>query len=292
MALLPLDPEGRFTGWAKFPPSRTEKRLLSGAMRRIAATAEEAFARAHRAEFGYMAKLRMVAKMIADIIDAHAPPEGYPWDPGGLAALEVALGDYSNAIEPWARSAAWRMLTEVNRRNKAAWATHAQEMSAALRLELANAPIGAAVEGLLASQVDLITSLPLEASQHVHELSMEALLTAQRYPERQDEVYAMLAKEHPERTSKWLKNRATLIARTETARAGSVLTQARSEYVGAEQYQWVTAQDWKVRPSHKKLNRKVFSWSDPPLSDPPDHHSHPGQIFNCRCIALPILPNA
>jgi SPP1 gp7 family putative phage head morphogenesis protein len=266
-----------------------QKRELAKAIRALGVSAEEAFARAHRAEAGYAAKLRMVARMVAAIIDAHAPPEGYEWTPGGLASLEKALSDYSAAITPWAKSAAWTMLVEVNRRNKAAWATHAREMSQALRAELASAPIGEAVQGLLAEQVDLITSLPTEAAQHVHSLSLEALETAQRYPERQDEIQAMLQAEHPARTKRWLRNRATLIARTETARAASVLTQARSEHIGATHYQWLTAGDARVRESHRRLNHKVFAWATPPLSDPPDHYSHPGQIWNCRCIALPVL---
>jgi SPP1 gp7 family putative phage head morphogenesis protein len=95
---------------------------------------------------------------------------------------------------------------------------------------------------------------------------------------------------HPDATASWLRARATLIARTETARSASVLVQARSEYIGAEQYIWQTAGDWKVRPGHRKLNRSVQRWDSPPLSDPPDYHSHPGQIFNCRCVALPIIP--
>jgi SPP1 gp7 family putative phage head morphogenesis protein len=143
---------------------------------------------------------------------------------------------------------------------------------------------------LLQQQVDLITSLPSEAAQRVQQKSLESMETGSRYPERGEEIEELLRQTRPEATEEWLKNRATLIARTETARAASVLTQARAQHIGSENYIWKTAGDARVRQSHRVLNGTSQKWDDPPLSDPPDHHSHPGQIWNCRCVALPIIP--
>jgi SPP1 gp7 family putative phage head morphogenesis protein len=182
------------------------------------------------------------------------------------------------------------MLLEVNRRNKTAWSAYANEMSLALGKEIREADTGATMRALLDEQVPLITSLPLEAAQRVHEKTLEGMELGARYPERTAEIEEALSATNPAATETWVRTRARLIARTETARTASVLTEARAEAIGAEQYVWKTAGDWKVRSSHKKLNGKVFSWDDPPLSDPPDLHSHPGQIFNCRCVALPIIP--
>ena len=137
--------------------------------------------------------------------------------------------------------------------------------------------------------MDLIRSLPLDAAQRVHERTLEALAVGARYPEQEAEIEQALELAHPSATEAWLANRATLIARTETARTASAPVQARSEYVGAESYIWKTAGDWKVRESDRRLNNHEFRWDTPPLSDPPDHHSHPGQIWNCRCVALPII---
>jgi SPP1 gp7 family putative phage head morphogenesis protein len=206
-----------------------------------------------------------------------------------MPELNEALHKYTVGIQPWARAATARMLAEVDRRNRTAWALHASEMSFQLRNALATAPIGPAVQGLLAQQVALITSLPIEASRYVQERSLQALHVGSRYPEREGEVEEALAAAHPAATDRWLRARATLIARTETARSASVLTQARAEHVGATQYMWLTAGDARVRLSHRKLNRRVFAWDDPPLCDPPDHYANPGQIWNCRCVALPIL---
>lgn len=47
-----------------------------------------------------------------------------------------------------------------------------------------------------------------------------------------------------------------------------------------------------VRYSHGLLNGKIFKWSNPPLSTNPGQparYNNPGQDFNCRCFARPIL---
>jgi len=228
---------------------------------------------------------------VARIVEAFAPEtKEEPIAPPALARIEAALAAYAKAITPWAGATAKRMIAEVNRRDLTAWRNYTAQMGAALRVELAGAPIGGPMAEILAQQVELITSLPLEAAQHVHEKSMEAISISSRYPERTEEIEQALAEAHPDATHAWLRARAELIARTETARTASVLTQARAQHIGAEQYIWKTAGDWKVRPSHKKLNNTVQRWDEPPLSDPPDYHAHPGQIFNCRCVALPIVP--
>jgi SPP1 gp7 family putative phage head morphogenesis protein len=183
------------------------------------------------------------------------------------------------------------MIAEVDRRNITAWERYSRGMSQALRKELRSPAsfVGGMVEALMARQVQLITSLPIEASQRIHEKTLEALFYAGRYPERESEIRAMLMQTHPEESKKWIRARATLIARTETARTASVLTEARSRAIGVDQYIWKTAGDARVRKSHRALNGTAHSWDAPPLSDPPDHHSHPGQIWNCRCTALPIV---
>jgi SPP1 gp7 family putative phage head morphogenesis protein len=92
------------------------------------------------------------------------------------------------------------------------------------------------------------------------------------------------------RTGHVTKSRAQLIAVTETARASSVLLQARATHVGSTHYYWRTSEDIDVRPIHKKLNGQVFPWSDPPVSGSNGERSHPGQIYRCRCWPEPIIP--
>lgn len=282
------------------PETQTERRTRQ----RQEEKAEEVFARQHNAASSFGQALRGLARQIARIIESFAPrAEGETLSPGDQQRLEAALRAYSRAIHPWARATSWRMVSEVNRRNKTAWEKHTRGMSQALRREIMQAPIGETMLGLMEQQVGLITSLPIEAAQRVHEKTQEAIIAGTRYSEKtwlelgegrralpaRSELVEALAAANPEATEAWLRNRATLIARTETARTASTLVQARAEHIGAEQYQWMTAGDWKVRESHRKLNRSVHRWDTPPLSDPPDHYSHPGQIWNCRCTAIPII---
>jgi SPP1 gp7 family putative phage head morphogenesis protein len=102
------------------------------------------------------------------------------------------------------------------------------------------------------------------------------------------------------------RSRAELIARTETGRAASALTQARAEYIGSPGYLWRNANDYKVRPeigikhfaklntlakgSHRKLEGTFHRWDDPPIAGVNGERAHPGSIYNCRCWAEPVLP--
>jgi len=125
-------------------------------------------------------------------------------------------------------------------------------------------------------------------------------------PEMTELERATLARLHPEYVGAShvtegvlaeVEQRARLIARTETARAASVLVRTRAEAIGSTTYRWRTSGDWKVRPSHRACEREdreglgkgVYRWADPPLTDAPDYHAHPGEIFNCRCVAIPIF---
>jgi SPP1 gp7 family putative phage head morphogenesis protein len=78
--------------------------------------------------------------------------------------------------------------------------------------------------------------------------------------------------------------RARLIARDQTSKLNSNLTMQRSKNLGVEEYVWRTAQDDRVRESHKKKNGKVYRWDDPPKDT-----GHPGQDIQCRCVAQPII---
>ena len=258
------------------------------------------FASNKNAQASYGAQLRGLARQISRIIQAFAPEtKKAPFEPGDVARIEQALARYAEAITPWARATALRMVGEVNRRNKTSWQRYTERMGSALRLEIQNAPVGTTIEALLAEQVDYITSLPWDAARHVQERVLAALSAGTRPGAQEAEIREALEAAHPEATESWLMNRATLIARTETARAASLLTQARATHIGSTTYTWKTAGDWKVREGHRRcahedrygLGIGRYRWDTPPESDPP-YHSHPGQIWNCRCVAIPDLPSS
>ena len=48
----------------------------------------------------------------------------------------------------------------------------------------------------------------------------------------------------------------------------------------------------EVRYSHGILEGKIFSWNDPPVTtapEQPQRRNNPGQDYNCRCFAIPIV---
>lgn len=50
-----------------------------------------------------------------------------------------------------------------------------------------------------------------------------------------------------------------------------------------ETYIWRSRDDNRVREAHAEYNDQVFAWSAPPIG------GHPGQDWNCRCTAEPII---
>jgi SPP1 gp7 family putative phage head morphogenesis protein len=239
--------------------------------------ARERFRTAKIAERDYTRALTAVGRQVGLII------KGFTHDNplGSYFEMDQALKAYSDLIGPWAHKVTARMHAEIGWRDLRSWTQLSKSIGRSLTLELATAPTGAAFHKLMREQVTLIKSLPLEAGLRVHELTKEAIVGGRRFEEIVPEIWA---------SGEITVNRARLIARTETARTGSVLTQTRAEHVGSDAYIWRTAEDEAVRPDHRDLNGKVFKWSEPPISNKANGaRSHPGQIYNCRCYPQPIL---
>ncbi len=79
------------------------------------------------------------------------------------------------------------------------------------------------------------------------------------------------------------ESRAELIARDQTLKLNSQIARVRMERSGVTQFEWSTSGDERVRPEHAELDGKIFTWHDAPFGGP-------GQSYQCRCIAVPILP--
>lgn len=236
----------------------------------------ETFSKVRNAERGYAAQLRKIAAHVGQLVEAIDPT-----NQGQVDEVADVLIRYAEIVRPWAREAGRRMVLEVGRRDELAWLRYAREMGVELRQQLASAPIGALTRQLQEEQVDLITSLPLEAARRVQEIARGHLYSGERASVLRDEIL---------RTGHVTRSRATLIARTETAKASSVLTQARAKHVGSAGYVWRTVRDRDVRPSHKKMEGVFVRWDHPPEVEPGKFY-HAGQTFNCRCFSDPIFPN-
>lgn len=237
---------------------------------------QESFAKTRKAEAQYARALRGVAKQVGQIT------RGFSRDPiAASSTIQATLERYADVLKPWAKVTAERVLADVARRDEAVWAKLARDMGRTLRKEIETAPTGKLLQDLLDEQVTLITSLPLEAAQRVHKLTVGGMTSATRKDDIAREILL---------TGSVTESRANLIARTEVGRTASGLTEARALHVGSEGYIWRTSGDSDVRKEHKKLNGKFFRWDTPPVAGPNNMRYHAGQGPNCRCYPEPVIP--
>lgn len=86
------------------------------------------------------------------------------------------------------------------------------------------------------------------------------------------------------------ETRAKFIARQETSLYTSKLKEAQYKDAGIGEYIWKTVGDSRTRHDHRVLHNKRFSWDNPPVVDDRTKRTgHPGEDFNCRCVAQPIV---
>jgi SPP1 gp7 family putative phage head morphogenesis protein len=70
---------------------------------------------------------------------------------------------------------------------------------------------------------------------------------------------------------------------SEYLRRGTPIRLSLKQVADTERYVWRTQRDERVRPSHRKNDGRIFSWSNPPDT------GHPGEDYNCGCEAVPYL---
>lgn len=86
------------------------------------------------------------------------------------------------------------------------------------------------------------------------------------------------------------EGKAKLIARDQISKFNGSLTKLRQTDLGIQKYRWSTSKDERVRESHRanetretKYGIGLYAWNDPPVT------GHPGEDFQCRCVAIPII---
>lgn len=138
-----------------------------------------------------------------------------------------------------------------------------------------------AMETWINKNIDLITRIPRDALGEMRTLVQEAYKTGAPTPS--------IAKEIQEAYG-ISKSRARLLARDQIAKLNSDLARQQQKDAGVNEYTWSSSGDGRVRKGHKKLNGKRFSWNDPPVVDErTGRRAHPGEDYQCRCVALPVF---
>jgi SPP1 gp7 family putative phage head morphogenesis protein len=233
-----------------------------------ARSAEAEFARALR---GIAAE---VGRLVASFV--HGVTIDYP-------PLRDALDRYADLIRPWAERKAEIIVGQVDAHNRKVWFENSAQLSHGMRRTILSTPVGVQFRELVGLQTALITSIPTKAAARVQKLVQENIVQGGRSTALVPGIEKEILK-----SGKVAKSRATMIARTETARAQSVLTEARAKSIGSTGYIWRTVHDADVRPSHKKMEGQYVAWNDPPTLD--GLTGHAGCLPNCRCYPEPVIP--
>ncbi|MGK2829233.1 phage head morphogenesis protein [Ralstonia pseudosolanacearum] len=223
----------------------------------------------------YGSQLTKVAQQVGAIVQ--------PFTAGDMSqvpTIAYLLNAYADMLKAWATQTASNMLMDVALRDEQTWKALARDMGRALREEIRTAPTGEVMRRLLAEQVGLIQSIPREAAERVHRLTLEGIENSSRASSIATEIM---------RSGEVAKSRAMLIARTEVTRTATTLTQARATHIGSKGYIWRTAGDGDVRQSHREMNGEFVPWDKPPELD--GMTGHAGCLPNCRCYAEPVIPD-
>lgn len=235
--------------------------------------ARERFSKARRVEGEFGRALDAVVKKIKKAIGKDLNTD----------AIIKKLKAYSKKLEPWAKDTVGKMHQQVLKRDEKSWSDFAQEIGLTqVKKKLKDAPVQPTLRDLLKEQVQLIKSIPAEAAQRVHDLTLRGIAEGTQSSVIRDLIL---------KGTDVSRSKAQLIARTEVARTASLLTEVRAKYIGSEGYIWRTSLDQDVRKQHKKLEGRFIRWSAPPVAGTNGMKYHAGQGPNCRCYPEPVIPD-
>lgn len=139
------------------------------------------------------------------------------------------------------------------------------------------------VQAFVSDNVDLIQSLQRE---HLRKLKLQTVqvvekgITNAEFARQIESEFGTVL----QKTTSNARARAKLIARDQIAKFNGKLTETRQTAAGFKKYRWVTSGDERVRETHRMKNGQVFEWSNPPADT-----GHPGEDYQCRCYAEPIM---
>lgn len=84
-----------------------------------------------------------------------------------------------------------------------------------------------------------------------------------------------------------LAGRVKVIAQHQLATLHAEVGRARAEALGVTEFVWKSQGDSKVRPRHRELDGRIFTYKKPPADE-----GLPGTPVNCRCYAESVISDA
>jgi SPP1 gp7 family putative phage head morphogenesis protein len=132
----------------------------------------------------------------------------------------------------------------------------------------------------------LITNI----SQEVHEKVFSAVMLSLTSPNPEEQGIAGISNALRKATD-FSEDRIKLIAKDQTSKIYSALSDERMIQNGVEEFEWMHSSAGKVpRQSHLEKNGEIFKINDPRLWEGPKaDQGPPGWAINCRCRKVPII---
>jgi SPP1 gp7 family putative phage head morphogenesis protein len=210
---------------------------------------------------------------------------------GEINQRMVEFSQLRNFIFGNAQRLATNMVTMVARGNSQSWREAAAKASrgkliySMLRNEMKGA-LGVRLHSIIQQNADYISTLPSGIAERTTVYIQRETMKGRRSEDIMNDLRPYM--QH-------LKNyEIQRIARTEVAKTDTAITRVRAESIGLNWYEWRTSEDARVRESHRIMNGVLVNWNDPPSPEALAHersvgHYHAGEIYNCRCPALPVI---
>lgn len=190
----------------------------------------------------------------------------------------------SDRFQQWAERTASSFIQAVNLQN-------GQQMnkmfsSFGINVFASNQAVNDYLQASVAENVQLIKSIPNQYLDRVETIVLGNMRAGLRPSAIQGQLVEQFGV---------TQRRARMIARDQTSKAANGLARKRMEAAGVKAFQWVSSKDERVRSRHRTIANKVtaygkgiYRWDDLPLSDDGVPIA-PGQDYQCRCIARPVL---
>lgn len=141
----------------------------------------------------------------------------------------------------------------------------------------------------IAENVDLIRSFTVEHIERMENSVRQAVVSG-------GEDFDKLVIEIEKQANKG-RAYAEFVASDQVAKAYADISEEKQRQVGIEKYEWVATSDSRTRKSHAVHDGKIYRWDEPPLLDfsldgqtnRAPENLHPGEDYQCRCIAVPFF---
>ena len=230
----------------------------------------------------------IVPKMTAEVTNTLAHPAGQMVRQDAWADdLRVALNRVArDMIDPTTKAAkdAVKYGPLTNKYNKEEWTKLIRSQYGVNPTKEDPARFDELMKKWARDNAALINDIPRKTIKQIADATTEALLSGKNQEDMTKEIFDIMT----ERTDV-TDSRAKLIARDQVAKLNGNLTKQRQQDIGVSGYIWRTVGDERVREEHDAVDGDYFDWDNPPSET---DGNHPGEDYQCRCWAEPVLPEA